>query len=126
MEILDKIIEQDPTNNYWQQDLSAIYVKLGEVLRAAGDLEGAKAQYRRALEISQKLAGKERTNSDSRYGLAICYKDLGVLLKQQGDIEGARQNLRAALDVLTYLLKLRGGNPNWKADIDFVKTELGE
>jgi tetratricopeptide (TPR) repeat protein len=100
--------------------------ELGNVLEAQMDLNGAKIQYQKALEIRQKLVKQDPANSNWQHDWSETYKDLGALLKQQGDIEGAQQNFQASRDILTNLIRLHGENAAWKMDLDLVKKELGE
>ena len=61
---------------------------LGMVLKAQGDLEGAKRCFERALAIDEKALGPEHTN------VAINVNNLGSVLKAQGDLEGAKRCFR--------------------------------
>jgi hypothetical protein len=90
------------------------------------DLNSAKIQYQKALEIRQKLAKQDPGNSSWQHDWSETYKDLGALLKQQGDIEGAQRDFQASRDILTNLIRLHGENAAWKMDLDLVKKELGE
>ena len=47
-----------------------------------GDVDGAEAMQRKALEIDEKLGRLK--------GMAIRYANLGLLMKERGDQDGAR------------------------------------
>ena len=63
------------------------------VLKAQGDLEGAKKCYQRALAIDEKALGPEHTS------VAIDVNNLGSALKAEGDREGAKKCYSRALDI---------------------------
>jgi hypothetical protein len=48
--------EQDPENSAWEAALSVRYEKVGDLLLAQGDLNRARTQFRRLLEIQHNLA----------------------------------------------------------------------
>jgi tetratricopeptide (TPR) repeat protein len=95
-------------------------------MRAQGDLNGAKVQYQKYLEIAEKLTKQDPGNSVWQHNLAEAYKAFGILLKKQGDFSGARKNFQASLAILTDLIRLHGENPTWEANLDSVKKELDE
>ena len=63
---------------------------LGAVLRAQGDLEGARGYYERALAIREKALGADHPD------VATSLNNLGALAYAQGDLEGARGYLERA------------------------------
>jgi tetratricopeptide (TPR) repeat protein len=66
---------------------------LGYLLRAQGDLAGARPYYERALAFSEKALGPDRADT------ATSLNNLGALLNAQGDLTGARACLERALAV---------------------------
>ena len=73
---------------------------LGIVLKTRGDLDGAEAMQRKALEINDKL-GRAK-------GMANAYGNLGVVLQIRGDLDGAEAMQRAALEIDEKLGRLEG------------------
>jgi hypothetical protein len=48
------------------------------------------------------------------------------MLKGQGNTAEAETAFRASLKILTDLIQTRGEDPVWKADLGYVKGQLGE
>merc|ERR1719424_1980044 len=65
---------------------------LGLLLKDQGDLDGAEALLREALEARRETLGDRHPNT------LISINNLGLLLKKQGDLDGAEPLLREALE----------------------------
>jgi tetratricopeptide (TPR) repeat protein len=72
-----------------------VHNNLGYLLRAQGDLAGARPYYERALAIREQVLGP--THSDT----ALSLNNLGALLDSQGDLAGARPYYERALAIFT-------------------------
>jgi tetratricopeptide (TPR) repeat protein len=70
-----------------------LFNNLGSVLKAQGDLAGAKKYYERALEIDEKALGPDHPN------VARDINNLGSVLKAQGDLAGAKKYYERALEI---------------------------
>ncbi|UCC29066.1 MAG: tetratricopeptide repeat protein [Phycisphaerales bacterium] len=73
---------------------------LGNVLQMRGDLDGAEAMYRKALEINEKLGRLE--------GVANQHGNLGYVLLTRGDLDAAVAMFRKALEIDQKLGRLEG------------------
>jgi hypothetical protein len=62
---------KDPGSTDWQRDLSVDDNKIGEVLKAQGDLAGALAAYRDGLAIRKALAAKDPGNTGWQIDLVV-------------------------------------------------------
>jgi eukaryotic-like serine/threonine-protein kinase len=74
-------------------DLAETEIALAGILLSAGDLAGAEALYRHALETCDALGLKD----DLRRGDAL--NGLGIILNKRGDEEGAESHYREALEI---------------------------
>jgi Flp pilus assembly protein TadD len=63
------------------------------VLRAVGDLAGARAQLERALQISEAALGPDHPD------IGVRRANLGLVLHDLGDLAGARTQLERALQI---------------------------
>jgi tetratricopeptide (TPR) repeat protein len=63
------------------------------VLRARGDLAGARSYLERATDINEKVLGPDHPDT------ATNLNNLGTLRQEQGDLAGARPYLERALDI---------------------------
>jgi tetratricopeptide (TPR) repeat protein len=68
------------------------------VLRALGDLAGARAAYERALAIDERAFGPDHPN------VATDVNNLGSVLQDLGDLAGARAAFERALRILEKFL----------------------
>ena len=100
LHIGDALARRDPTNIDWQGDLSVIQERIGYVLQAHGNLEGALAAYRAGLEIREALASRDPTATDWQGDLSVIQERIGYLLLAQGDVEGALAAYRAGVEIL--------------------------
>ncbi len=64
---------------------------LSTVQHIRGDLDGAEAMCRKALEINETLGRRE--------GMASGYSNLGIILRTRGDLDGAEAMHRKALEI---------------------------
>ena len=72
----------------------------GYIMYSLGDLDGAEAMHRKALEIEEKLGRLE--------GMANQYGNLGIVLRTRGDLDGAEAMYRKALEINEKLGRLEG------------------
>ncbi|MCU0857458.1 MAG: hypothetical protein MUC65_03530 [Pontiellaceae bacterium] len=70
---LQRLSAADPSNAGWQRDLSVSYDRIGDVLRAQGDLAGALNAYRDSLAVAQRLAAADPSNAEWQRDLFISY-----------------------------------------------------
>ena len=77
---------------------AGIHNTLGSALWDKGDLEGAAACFRRAIELNPKFAGS--------------HNNLGIVLRDKGDLDGAAASFRRAIE-LNPKFALAQGNLGW-------------
>ncbi len=90
---------------------------LGNVLRIRGDLVGAEAMFRKALEIEERLGRPE--------GMADNYGDLGIVMQIPGDLEGAEVMHRKALEINEGLGRPEGMASNYR-NLGLLQLRRGE
>ena len=95
----DVLMQRYPDNPVYVQGAAHSHLSLGKLLRATGDLAGARTQYEAALAIRERLAREHP--AVTRYGrdLAMSHNFLGDLLRGTGDLAGARTQYEAALAI---------------------------
>lgn len=87
-----EILTGEQRNTEWE---ASILANLGNVLYTRGDLNGAEAMHRKALELNERLGSIE--------GMARDYGNLGIVLNTRGDLDGAREHWLKARDLFTRL-----------------------
>ena len=78
--------------------MSVSYSRIGDIEKGQGNLEGAKRNYEKALEIREKLERETKT-IESRRDLSISYGRLADIEKSLGNLEGAKRNYEKALEI---------------------------
>ena len=94
MDMRRVLVADHPDDRDLRRAMARGHWRIGLVLRATGDVEGALAAYRKDLEISEALA-----ELDPKYRLdhAVALADVGAALKDQGRIEEARRHYEQSL-----------------------------
>ena len=71
----ETLAHRDPGNAEWQRDLSVSHDRIGDVLVAEGDREGALQSYRAGLAIRETLARRDPGNAQWQRDLIVsCWK----------------------------------------------------
>ena len=79
---------------------ASLFENLGLVMQIRGDLDGAEAAHRKALETEKKLGRVE--------GMATSYGNLGLIMQARGDLDGAETNFSLSLEIFEKLDNLEG------------------
>ena len=74
---MQSLVKQEPGNSDWQSDLYIAYNKLGNVLKAQGDVGSAQADFQAALEILTNLMQAHGENPTWKADLDSVKKQLG-------------------------------------------------
>jgi tetratricopeptide (TPR) repeat protein len=90
--IAETLAKRDPGNSEWQRDLSVSHDRIGDVLRAQGDLPAALTAYRASLAIRETLAKRDPGNSEWQRDLIVSYVKLN-------ETTGDKAYVKKALDI---------------------------
>ena len=89
----------------WQRDLSVSYDNIANVLRDAGDRQGALDYYKKSLAIREKLAKSDEARTEWQRDLAIGLERIGSSLSESGDNAGAIKALERELSICQQLIE---------------------
>jgi tetratricopeptide (TPR) repeat protein len=106
--IIQRLAALDPANTTWQRDLCVSRNKVGDVLRAQGNLLPALEIYRESLTAARRLAASEPADVNWRRDLSVSLNKVGDLLRARGDLAGA---LRVYEESLILVHQLATANP---------------
>ena len=95
------------------------------MLAAAGDREGALAEYRAAFVIS-KLATADPHNAQGQRDLAVIHQRIGDMLAAAGNRKGARAAYRAAFAIVEKLATADPHNDDRQHDLSVSHNKIGE
>jgi non-specific serine/threonine protein kinase/serine/threonine-protein kinase len=108
LEYLSKLAEESHGDPGLEHELANAYLKLGDIqgnpyASNVGDVTGAAASYRKALDISKKLVQADGKDQSARLDLARSHKQLGQVLPILGKPTEAAVHLRTASEILESL-----------------------
>ena len=126
MAIAERLAAADPGNAGWQRDLPVSHNKIGDVLRAQGDLTAALESCRASLAIRERLAKADPGNAGWQRDLPVSHNKIGDVLVAQGDLTAALESCRASLAIRERLAKSDPGNAGWQRDLAFSHWGLAK
>ena len=100
-----------------RRKLAVALGNVGSVLQAQGDLPGALAAFRKALEIGERLAAADPSNTQWQRDLSVSHEMIGRVLQAQGDLPGALAAFRKTLEIIERLAAADPTNALWAADL---------
>jgi tetratricopeptide (TPR) repeat protein len=118
------LASRDPTDIDWQGDLSVIQERIGYVLQARGNLEGALAAYRAGLEIREALASCDPADTEWQGDLSVIRERIGDVLLAQGDVEGALAAYRAGVEIREALVRRDPTDTEWQRDLSIIRKKI--
>ena len=107
-------------------DSPVSHEKLGEVAVRAGELEGARGWFEKALAIRKALAAADPSNAGWQRDLSVTYEKLGEVAVSAGKLEDARGWFDKALAVRKALAAADPSNAGWQRDLSVSHEKLGD
>jgi hypothetical protein len=123
--ITERLAKADPTSAEAQRDVSRGLESLGDVLRDAGDLAGARSHYERSLEIAERLAKADPTNAQGQRDVCISLQRLGFVSLHARGLAGARTRYERSLEIRESLAKADPSNAVAQRDVGSGLALLG-
>lgn len=100
--LINQVTLLEPHEQSWQQNISALLDRIGDVLNARGRLEEALKNSQQSLAIRQKLVAHDPSNVGWQNDLAATYMGIAwyALFNQQAEqaIEASKQGLTIKTD----------------------------
>lgn len=119
-DIFRSLVKADPNNDEIQSNVGLSLQRLGEALRASGDVKGGLAADRESLEIARALASKEPGNRQFRTDVVLALWRLG----SAGD--EPRTRLTEALKILKNLKLAAMLTPAQEEWITMIEDDLSQ
>jgi tetratricopeptide (TPR) repeat protein len=123
--IAERLAKADPGNAGWQRDLSVSQEKIGDVLRAQGNLPAALDAFNASLAIRERLAKADPGNAGWQRDLSVSQDKIGDVLVKQGNLAEALDAFNASLAIAERLAKADPGNAGWQHDIALSLQRVG-
>jgi tetratricopeptide (TPR) repeat protein len=73
--------------------------RVGDLLRAQGNLDGALAAHRESLAIATRLVDQDKSNTDWQRDLSVSYDKVGDVLSAQGKLMEALNAYQQSLNI---------------------------
>jgi tetratricopeptide (TPR) repeat protein len=109
----------------WRYDVSQAQIRMGDVLRAQGNLAQALDSYRAAHEIRESLVRTEPGNTGWQRDLSVSYNNFGMVFRAQGNLAAALGSYHAALAIRERLVKFDPGKAGWQNDLASSHNNIG-
>jgi tetratricopeptide (TPR) repeat protein len=124
-ESLQRLAAADPSNAGWQRDLSVSNIKMGNILRAEGDLARALRAYSESRAVSQRLAAADASSALCQHDLWVSHLMVGDVLRVQGDLAGALRAYQQALVVMERLVAVDASSAEWQCGLGNSHDRIG-
>ena len=82
-----RLVEAQPTNRYYREQLCSSYVLVADALKDRGDTVGALANLRRAVAVIESLVKTYPGNAKYLFELASTYEETGLILERIGRVD---------------------------------------
>ncbi|MCB1451185.1 MAG: tetratricopeptide repeat protein, partial [Nitratireductor sp.] len=109
-----------------QRSVSVSQNRIGDVLRAKGNLAGALEAYKKGLVIAERLAISDASNSEWQRDLSVSHNKIGDVLVAQGDTSGALKAYRDSLAIRERLAASDASNSEWQRDLSVSHNKIGD
>jgi tetratricopeptide (TPR) repeat protein len=123
---LDRLVKSDAGHIGWLRDLGVSRNRIGDILRAQGNLPVALENYRAALFIKESLLKTDPENGEWQRDLASAQERIGDVLFDQGNLGAALESYRIALAIADRLVKADPGNAGWQRILAGSHQRVGE
>ena len=111
--------DQHDRDLYWSR------LGLGDILRARGNLSGARGEYADARAIAERLARSDPANAGWQRDLSASFHRIGDVLVAQGKGEEALTAYRDSLAIQERLARSDPANAGWQRDVAVSQFKLG-
>lgn len=125
-ELAKRLVERNPKDGQYQQDVAVGHLRLGEVAMAEGDLGAAGEMFRESLEIGKQLVDQDARNESYQWDLALSYESLANLEMAERDLDAAREVLDECLRIRSGLVERDPRNESYQRGLSTTYHKLGE
>ena len=122
----ERLFRLKPNDRNRQRDLSASYIKVGEVLVAQGNLPEALKSFHDGHDIFDRLAKADPGNARWLRPLSLSYNKIGDVLVAQGNLTDALKSFCDGLAIRRSLVKADPSNVGWQRDLAASYIEVGD
>ena len=119
-----RLVDRDPSNMEWREELQLNLSRLGGVLLDSGD-PAAITELEQAQSIALDLVRLEPANANWSRELTVAHGTLGVARREAGDLEGALEETQRSLSIIRSLVRRFPENHSTVNDLAWDLLDLG-
>jgi tetratricopeptide (TPR) repeat protein len=129
-DVRQRLVSAHPNDVARRRDLMLAYGHMAAVLGSPlvpnlGDSEGARANYRKAVELAEQLAKSDKQNLTAQYDLAAVMLRLGIVEVPPSGLQGSLDALRGAAANLESLLRTSPGDSRYRSQLAIAQEFTG-
>lgn len=125
-DIFLRLTKSNPDHQGWQRDLSISQERLGDALRAQGNLGAAREAYQSSLAVRARFTTGNPNNALWQRDLSVIQQRLGDVFRGEGNLAAARDAYQASMEIRTRLAATNPGNTGWQRDLSVIQLSLGD
>jgi serine/threonine protein kinase len=123
-QVVAAMIKLAPDSTEVQRSYQMSTVKLGDMLQAAGDLQGALASFQKGLDLAQRLREHNPVAQNARL-VAVAHNHVAVAQDLLGDGSGSLSSIRESLEIYRQLLSADPRNELMQRGVAIAQLNLG-
>ena len=106
--------------------LATAHVKIGDILKAQGDLVQALKWYRDGLAVAKSVAKADPKNAEWQHKITLIHIKVGEVFMAQGNFAEALKSYRDGLAVADLLAKSDPENVDWQRTLSVAYNKVGD
>ncbi len=124
-QILEKLLQEDPTNTHLRSQLALSRNNMALLLAAAGNITAAQQEFDRAIADQKQLVATDPTSAEFASQLAESYVNLGTLLGETDQTDAAVRSLDKAIEILQATHQAEPANLDVARSLAMAYNNLG-
>jgi len=106
--------------------IAAAEIKIGDILKAQGDLVQALKSYQDGLAVADRVAKADPNNAEWQQNITLTYLKVGEVFMAQGNFAEALKSYRDGLAVADLLAKSDPENVGWQRTLSVAYSKVGD
>jgi tetratricopeptide (TPR) repeat protein len=121
-----RMADLQPNNTKWQQNVVALYARVGGIDLKTCRADAALENYGKALDLARKMHQLDPERIDWSHELSSSLKHTAEAHEALAQFAAAETDYRASLSITRDLVGKQPANADLKADLQQIETALGE
>jgi len=126
LETSRELVQREPQNEAWLQELSYAYTNLGIVSYTHGEAHEALQFFQSAQAIAETILAREPDEPQRKFAVAGAISWVASARSTSGDLQGALDALREEVELKTELVSADPRNTLWLRRLSLAQRRAGE